>query len=70
MKRKVCIISACLVLVFAALPLFAGGRQAVIAEPAEQEEISGVITIFHAGSLSVPFEVMEKNFSLSVFPKQ
>ena len=44
---------------------FAGGQQETSQEPAAapgKAELSGVVTIFHAGSLSVPFEAMEKAF--------
>lgn len=44
--------------------VFARGAQ----EVRESEEISGVLTIFHAGSLSVPFDTMEKEFE-SKYPE-
>jgi len=54
MIKKVCIVL--LLLVAFQLPIIAG------AEP------SGKLVMFHAGSLSVPFEAMEKNFE-KMYPK-
>ena len=44
-----------LLLALCVLPLAAGGQN-------ETEELCGVVTIFHAGSLSVPLEAIEKAF--------
>ncbi len=47
-----------LILLVVTTGAYARGAQ----EVKESEEISGVLTIFHAGSLSVPFDAMEKEF--------
>jgi len=62
MKSKLLMLLAAFVLV-STVSVFAGG-QTEKEEPAAAEEpaLSGVLTIFHAGSLSVPFEAMEKAF--------
>lgn len=44
------------------LVMTAGAYARGAQEVKESEEISGVLTIFHAGSLTVPFDAMEKEF--------
>jgi molybdate/tungstate transport system substrate-binding protein len=53
--------TAIIVLVFllACASVWAEGAQET-GSTAEWQKVSGVLTIFHAGSLSVPFEAMEK----------
>lgn len=59
MRKKSLIISALLMVAVLTLPALGGQEtESQDANP----EISGVVTIFHAGSLSVPFEAMEKAF--------
>jgi len=48
------------VLLLAGIIAFVGATGQV--EEPEARELSGVLTIFHAGSLSVPFDAMEKEF--------
>ena len=47
------------------MTIFGAGAQEV---SEAQSEIEGVLTIFHAGSLSVPFEVMEEEFE-KLYPR-
>ena len=59
MNRKIKMILV--MLLIGAASVFAGG-QAEAASPAEDKELSGIVTIFHAGSLTVPLEAIEKEF--------
>ena len=63
-SRKI-IMTSMLLLILGLSLTFAGGQKEAEPETAlapEAVELSGVVTIFHAGSLSVPFEAMEKAF--------
>jgi molybdate/tungstate transport system substrate-binding protein len=56
----------------ASMVVFAILMAGILASPhavwAEEKELTGTVTIFHAGSLSVPFEAMEKAFETE-YPK-
>ena len=65
MNSRKTIMTSMLLLILGLSLTFAGGQKEAEPETAlapEAVELSGVVTIFHAGSLSVPFEAMEKAF--------
>ena len=55
MKSRKCFILCCCLFLAAAFTFFPVQKEA-------RAEIKGTVTMFHAGSLSVPFEAMEKEF--------
>ncbi len=74
MKKKLIVMISVFLLIVSMLPVFAGGQTEKLpaAEPVTEAaapvaeaalpELSGIVTIFHAGSLAVPLEAIEKEF--------